>query len=58
MQAIAVSFYLVPVWLLLGDWMHWFNAVLMGVAVALTLSTGIEYLVNAVRHSRPSSRID
>ncbi len=56
-QAIAISFYLVPVWLLLGDWMHWFNAVLMAVAVALTLSTGIEYLVNAVRHSRPNSRI-
>jgi CDP-diacylglycerol--glycerol-3-phosphate 3-phosphatidyltransferase len=56
-QAIAISFYLVPVWLLLGDWMHWFNAALMGIALALTLSTGIEYLVNAVRHSRPGSRI-
>lgn len=56
-QAIATSFYLVPVWLLLGDWMHWFNAVLMGVALALTLSTGIEYVVNAFRRSRPVSRM-
>lgn len=54
-QAIAVSFYLVPVWLLLGDWMYWFNAVLMGIAVALTLVTGIQYLVKAARFSRPDS---
>lgn len=56
-QAIAISFYLVPVWLLLGDWMHWFNAVLLGIALALTLSTGIEYVVNAFRRSRPDPRI-
>ncbi|HNP16601.1 MAG: CDP-diacylglycerol--glycerol-3-phosphate 3-phosphatidyltransferase [Cryobacterium sp.] len=56
-QAIAISFYLVPVWLLLGDWMHWFNAALMGIALALTLSTGIEYVVNAVRRSRPDPKL-
>lgn len=49
-QAIAISFYLVPLWLLLGDWMHWFNAVLMAVALLLTVVTGLEYLVNAFRH--------
>ncbi len=54
-QAIAVSFYLVPVWLLLGDWMHWFNAILMGIAVALTLVTGIQYLVKAAQFSRTDS---
>lgn len=52
-QAIAISFYLVPVWLLLGDWMHVFNAVLMAVAVVFTLVTGIDYLVKAIRFSRP-----
>ncbi len=57
-QAIATSFYLVPVWLLLGDWMHWFNAVLMAIAVVLTLSTGIEYLVNWFRHGRPKPATD
>jgi hypothetical protein len=34
--------------------MHWFNAVLMGVALALTISTGIQYLVNAF-FRRPDS---
>lgn len=54
-QAVAISFYLVPVWLLLGDWMHWFNAVLMAVALAFTLVTGADYLVKAIRHSAPRS---
>lgn len=49
-QAVAISFYLVPLWLVLGDWMHWVNGVLMAAAVILTVSTGIEYLVNAYRH--------
>ena len=51
-QAIAISFYLVPVWLLLGDWMHWFNAALMAIALAFTIVTGIDYLVKAIRHGR------
>ena len=49
-QAIAISFYLVPTWLLLGDWMHWFNAALMAIAVALTVWSGVQYLVAAYRH--------
>lgn len=55
-QAIAISFYLVPTWLLLGDWVHWFNAVLMGVALVFTVVTGIDYLVKAVRHSRAADQ--
>ncbi|CAN5184621.1 CDP-diacylglycerol--glycerol-3-phosphate 3-phosphatidyltransferase [soil metagenome] len=51
-QAIAISFFLVPTWLLLGDWMHWVNWVLMGIAFVLTVYTGIEYLVNAWRYNR------
>lgn len=54
-QAIATSFYLVPLWLFLGDWMHWTNAVLMAIAVAFTLVSGIDYLVKAVRHSTVES---
>ncbi len=57
-QAVATSFYLVPVWLLLGEWMHWFNAVLMGIAVVFTVVTGVEYLLKAVRHSRSARRVD
>ena len=49
-QAIAISFYLVPTWLLLGEWMHWFNAALMAVAVILTVWSGVQYLVAAYRH--------
>lgn len=54
-QSVAISFYLVPTWLLLGDWMHWFNAVLMAIALVLTVVTGIQYLVNAATRSRPTS---
>lgn len=53
-QAIAISFYLVPVWLLLGDWMHWTNAVLMAIALGFTVVSGIDYLVKARKYSRPA----
>lgn len=49
-QAIAISFYLVPTWLLLGDWMHWVNAALMAIAVILTVWSGVQYLVAAYRY--------
>lgn len=52
-QAVAISLYLVPTWLLLGNWMHWVNFAVMAIAVILTVVTGIQYLVNAVTRSRP-----
>ncbi len=48
-QSIAVSFALAPFPALLGDWMNWFNGVLMVAAVALTVWTGIEYVWKAIR---------
>ncbi|MCC6270883.1 MAG: CDP-diacylglycerol--glycerol-3-phosphate 3-phosphatidyltransferase [Microbacteriaceae bacterium] len=57
-QAIATSFYLVPVWLLLGDWMHWTNGVLMAIALGFTLVSGIDYLVKALRYSRHAGESD
>ena len=48
-QSIAVSFALAPFPALLGDWMNWFNAVLMVAAVALTVWTGLEYVWKAIR---------
>lgn len=54
-QSVAISLYLVPTWLLLGEWMHWFNAAVMTIAVVLTVLTGIQYLVNAATRSRPVS---
>ena len=52
-QSVAISLYLVPLWVFLGDWMHWVNGVVMGAALVLTVLTGIDYLVKAVRVSRP-----
>jgi CDP-diacylglycerol---glycerol-3-phosphate 3-phosphatidyltransferase len=51
-QAVAISLYLVPLWLFLGDWMHWVNGTVMGLALLLTVVTGIDYLVKAFRVSR------
>jgi len=51
-QAVAVSLFLVPLWLFLGPWVHVVNWIVMGIAVVLTVYTGIEYLVNAWRLTR------
>lgn len=51
-QAVAISFYLVPLWSLLGPWVHGVNAVLMAIALALTVATGIDYLIRALRPQR------
>jgi CDP-diacylglycerol--glycerol-3-phosphate 3-phosphatidyltransferase len=56
LQAVAISFFLVPLWLLLGDWMHWVNAVLMASALILTVTTGLEYLLAALRRPGRSAR--
>lgn len=57
-QAIAISFYLVPTWLLLGDWMHWVNAALMAIAVVLTVWSGVQYLVAAYRYREADAVAD
>ncbi|MEO8263595.1 MAG: CDP-diacylglycerol--glycerol-3-phosphate 3-phosphatidyltransferase [Pseudolysinimonas sp.] len=46
-QAIAISFALVPFPSLLGEWMNVVNFVLMSAAVVLTVVSGIEYLWHA-----------
>lgn len=51
-QAVAISFALLPLWAVFGEWVHIVNTVLMTAAVVLTVVTGIEYLVQARRHSR------
>lgn len=52
-QAIAVSLFLFPLAPLLGNWVPWVNGVAMAIAFALTVYSGIEYLVAAWR---PRSR--
>jgi CDP-diacylglycerol--glycerol-3-phosphate 3-phosphatidyltransferase len=55
-QSVAISFALVPLWLVFGEWIHWVNGVLMTAAVVLTLWSGLLYVRDAVvlaRSSRP-----
>lgn len=51
-QSVAVSFALVPLWTLLGDWMLWVNWVLMGAALVLTVVSGLQYLWDAWKVTR------
>ncbi len=51
-QAVAISFALVPFWQWFGEWVHIVNTVLMSAAVVLTVNTGIDYLVQAWRLNR------
>jgi CDP-diacylglycerol---glycerol-3-phosphate 3-phosphatidyltransferase len=50
-QSVAISLALVPLWLVLGNWMHWVNGIAMSLAVILTVVTGIDYLLSARRES-------
>ncbi len=47
LQSVAISFFLVPLWTVVGDWIHWVNGVLMAAAVAATLLSGLDYLLKA-----------
>ena len=49
LQAVAISFWLVPTWVVVGEWVFVLNWALMGVAIAITLVTGVEYLWKALR---------
>ncbi len=51
-QAVAVSFALVPLWTVLGDWVLWLNWALMGLALVLTVVSGLQYLWDAWRVTR------
>lgn len=53
LQAVAISFFLVPLWTVLGDWIHWVNGALMAAAVAATLISGLDYVIKATRNSEP-----
>jgi CDP-diacylglycerol--glycerol-3-phosphate 3-phosphatidyltransferase len=51
-QAIALGSWLTPTWLVLGEWVLVLNDWLMGIAVVLTVITGIDYLVRGARAPR------
>lgn len=56
-QAVAISLALAPFWVLLGDWVLWVNGVFMTIAVLLTIASGIDYVVTAVRGSRTDRQV-
>ncbi len=51
-QSVAISFALVPLWTVFGDWIYWVNGILMTAAVILTVVTGIDYLWQAWKGRR------
>ena len=51
-QSVAVSLFLVPLWELFGDWVRIVNWAVMGLALALTVYSGVEYLYQAARSKR------
>lgn len=53
-QAVALSLALLPLWTVVGEWIHVVNTVTMWVAVILTIASGIDYVVTEVRGSRAS----
>lgn len=50
-QAVALSLALLPLWTLVGEWVFWVNGVTMTIAVALTIASGIDYIVSEIRAS-------
>jgi CDP-diacylglycerol--glycerol-3-phosphate 3-phosphatidyltransferase len=51
-QAVAISAALIPFDRIFGDWVFWVNGVLMAAALVLTVASGIDYVITAVRGSR------
>jgi CDP-diacylglycerol---glycerol-3-phosphate 3-phosphatidyltransferase len=51
-QSVAISLALLPFWSMFGDWVYWFDGILMTAAVILTVATGLDYLWQAWRGSR------
>jgi len=53
MQAIAISLYLAPFWLLVGDRVFVVNHIAMGAALLLTVLSGLDYIWQAVKKYAP-----
>lgn len=51
-QAVAISLALAPLYLLLGEWIFWVNGALMTIAVLLTVASGIDYVLTALKATR------
>lgn len=51
-QSVAISLFLLPLATLVGEWVLFVNYAVMAVALALTVISGIDYLVQAWRSNR------
>jgi len=51
-QSVAITLALLPLPQVLGEWFTVVNIVTMSIAVALTIASGIDYVINAVRTAR------
>lgn len=54
-QAVGVSLLLFPFWVQLGDWYHVLGYIVIGIALALTIYSGVEFLIKAARSGRRSA---
>ncbi|MFF2634100.1 CDP-diacylglycerol--glycerol-3-phosphate 3-phosphatidyltransferase [Microbacterium sp. NPDC058021] len=55
-QGVALSLALLPLWTVVGEWIHWVNLVTMTIAVVLTIASGIDYVVTEMRGARRARR--
>ena len=55
LQAVTLSSWLVPTWLLLGSWVFILNWVLMGAVIVVTVATGLDYPVKGLRSPKAVS---
>ncbi len=53
-QSVAIAFALFPFASVLGEWVVWVNIITMAAAVALTIASGIDYVITAVKLGRTS----
>lgn len=51
-QGVALALALLPLWTLVGDWIHVVNTITMWIAVILTIASGLDYVVSEVRGAR------
>lgn len=54
-QAVAISLLLFPFWTVLGVWEHWLGWAFMGVALVLTVVSGIDFVIKYRQQNRVAS---
>lgn len=55
-QALALSLALLPLWNVVGDWIHTVNLVTMTIAVVLTVVSGIDIVLSEIRGRKAAKR--